>query len=116
MSRYRLVQAEKASYPVALLCRVLGVARTGYYAWIGRRSSRRGQANAALTERIRQVHSHTRGTYGAPRVRAVLAAEGRRPGCKRIARLMRLAGLQGRMRRRKQPRTTVANPSATPAP
>jgi putative transposase len=116
VSRFRFIQVEKAHYPVALLCRVLGISRAGYYAWVHRGTSRRGQANAVLIERIRQVHSQSRGTYGAPRVHAALAAEGRRSGCKRIARLMRIAGLQGCVRRRKHPQTTVVNPAAVPAP
>jgi putative transposase len=78
--------------------------------------SLREQANTALTERIRQVHTQSRGTYGAPRVHAALAAEGHRNGWKRIARLMRAAGLRGCVRRRKHPQTTVVNPAAMPAP
>jgi putative transposase len=116
VSRFGFIQAEKARYPVALLCRVLAVSSAGYYAWAKRGVSARVQANATLLERIRLVHSQSRGTYGAPRVRAILAAEGQRSGCKRITRLMRSAGLQGSVRRRKHPQTTVVNPAAAPAP
>jgi putative transposase len=116
VSRFRFIEAEKANYAVALLCRVLGISRAGFYAWTKRSASLRTQADIALTERIRQVHSQSRGTYGAPRVHAALVAEGQPSGCKRIARLMRLAGLQGCVRRRKHPQTTVVNPAAVPAP
>jgi putative transposase len=116
VSRFQLIRAEKADFPVALLCRVLGVSRAGYYAWAKRGCSARAQADAALTERIHQVHAESRGAYGAPRVHAALAASGSRHGCKRIARLMHAAGLQGCVRRRKRPQTTVVNPAAVPAP
>ena len=101
MSRFRFIAAEKASYPVALLCRVLGVSRAGYYAWRGRPPSARSVADAALSATICTVHRASRGTYGAPRVRAELAAgHGLRCSRRRVARLMRSAGLQGCHRRR----------------
>jgi len=56
VSRYRFIAVEKAKYPVALLCRVLHVASSGYYAWRHRQPSRRSQANAALTAQIRTIH------------------------------------------------------------
>ena len=116
MNRFRFVQAEKARYAVALLCRVVEVSRAGYYAWAKRELSPRAKADVALTVRIRQAHAQSRGAYGAPRVHAALAAAGNRHGCKRIARLMRAAGLQGCVRRRKHPQTTVVNPAAVPPP
>ena len=105
MSRYRFIAAEKAHYPVAVLCRVLQVASSGYYAWRHRQPSRRSQANAALTEQIREVHERSRGTYGAPRIHAELHA-GQPVSRKRVARLMRKAGLAGRRPRRFR-RTTI---------
>ncbi|MBV9325138.1 MAG: transposase [Chloroflexi bacterium] len=95
MSRYRFIAVEKAKYPVALLCRVLHVASSGYYAWRHRQPSRRSQANAALTAQIRTIHERSRGTYGAPRIHAELHAD-QPVSRKRIARLMRAAGLAGR--------------------
>src|SRR5262249_1647704 len=101
VSRFRFIDAEKASYPVATLCRVLGASRAGYYAWRRRPRSARAVADAALTETIGAVHRGSRGTYGAPRVRAELAAEhGVRCSRRRVARLMRRAGLVGCHRRR----------------
>jgi putative transposase len=116
VSRFRFIDAEKAAYPVALLCRVLTVSRAGYYAWAHRGVSARAQHDGELTEQIRQVHTESRQTYGTPRVHAELAARGVRVGRKRVGRLMRAAGLVGCRRRRRVVRTTVADPAATPAP
>ncbi len=115
MSRYRFIQAEKASYPVALLCRVLGVARSGYYAWARRGIPARATADRELTEQIARIHDQSRRTYGAPRIHAALRASGIRCGSRRVARLMRAAGLAGCHRRRRA-RTTVADAAAVPAP
>ena len=115
MSRYRFISAEQAHYPVALLCRVLGIARSGYYAWARRGVSARAQADEDLAAQIAQVHEASRHTYGAPRVHAALRAGGTVCGRRRVARLMRVAGLVGRARRRRA-RTTVADPAHLPAP
>jgi len=115
MSRYRFIDAERAVFPVTILCRVLGVARSGYYAWQHRGVSARDQANQDLTGQIGLIHQRSRGTYGAPRVQAELHAAGTRCGSKRVARLMRAAGLVGRSRRRRT-HTTVVDPSHMPAP
>ena len=84
------------------MCRVLGVSTSGYYAWRGRGPSERASTDAALMERIRTIHARSRGTYGVPRVHAELAAEGVLVGRKRVARLMREAGIQGISRRRRR--------------
>ncbi len=94
---------------------MLGVSTSGYYAWRGRGRSARCQADAQLTERIRTIHRTSRGTYGAPRIHADLAAHGVRCGRKRVARLMRAEGLVG-CHRRKRVRTTQREPRAVPAP
>jgi putative transposase len=109
VSRYRFIAVEKAQYPVAQLCRVLQVASSGFYAWRRRQPSHRALANAALTEQIRAIHERSRCTYGAPRVHADLRAGAKRVSRKRVARLMRVAGLVGRPPRRFR-RTTVADP------
>ena len=115
MSSFRLVDAEKASYPVATLCRMLGVSKSGYYAWRSRPPSKRSRQDAALTEKIRQIHSRSRETYGYPRVHAELRSLGIGCGRRRVARLMRAAGLRGCMRGKKR-RTTRRDPRAAPAP
>ena len=66
MSRYRFIRAERATYPVTVLCRVLGVARSAYYAWARREVSARAREDAALGAQIAAAHKRSRGTYGAP--------------------------------------------------
>ena len=83
-----------------MLCRVLHVSSSGYYAWRQHRPSARAQADAVLTEQITAIHQQSRQTYGAPRIHAELRAGGIRCGRKRVARLMRAAGIHGCHRRR----------------
>ena len=97
------------------MCRVLGVSPSGYYAWRTRPPSARSRTNAALLERIRTIHKDSRETYGSPRVHVDLVAEGHRHGRKRVARLMRAAGLVGASRR-KGCWTTRRDRDARPAP
>jgi putative transposase len=94
------VSQYQAVYPIAMMCRVLGVSPSGYYAWVNRRPSARAQLDATLTEKIRTAHAGSDGTYGSPRIRAELVAQGLRIGRKRVARLMRNANLAGVSRRR----------------
>jgi len=101
-------------YPIATMCRVLGVSTSGYYAWRNRQPSRRAQENAALLEQIMILHAWSRQTFGAPRIHAKLVEDGIQVGHNRIARLMRLAGIQG-VTRRKRRTTTQHNPEAQPA-
>ncbi len=74
MSHYRFIQTEQASYPTTLLCRVVGVARSGFYAWLRRDVSARQQADGVLTTQITSIHQQSRATYGSPRVHAALRA------------------------------------------
>jgi putative transposase len=97
------------------MCRVLEVSTSGYYAWRNRGPSKRAQKDAMLTEKIREIHHRSRGTYGSPRVHAALRDEGIRVGKKRVARLMKAADLKGASRR-KRPSTTNRKESAQPAP
>ncbi len=115
MSLFRFVDAEKACFPVALLCKMVGVSKSGYYAWRSRPPSKRSREDAVLTERILEVHQRSRETYGYPRVHAELCALGVCCGRRRVARLMRKAGLRGCVRGRKK-RTTRRDPRSTPAP
>jgi putative transposase len=97
------------------MCRVLGVSPSGYWAWRQRPPSERAQADAVLRERVVAIHEASRGTYGVPRVHAELAADGVRCGRKRVARLMRGAGIAG-VHRRKFVVTTKRRPDVAPAP
>lgn len=109
------MKANQANYAVTTMCRVLELSTSGYYAWLARKPSARAVEDAELTTQIQSAHQRSRGTYGAPRVRAELAASGRRVGCKRVARLMRAAALRGVSRRRSFT-TTMRDERARPAP
>src|SRR4029434_6212729 len=102
---FEFVTAHQAGHPVAALCRTLGVSPSGYYAWCKRPLSPRARADVELSAMIAGIHRESRGTYGAPRVHAELAAQGIHIGRKRVARLMRTAQLQGVSRRKF--RTTI---------
>ncbi len=95
---------------------MLGVSKAGYYAWRHRPPSAHAVADVALLKRVRTVHANSRQTYGAPRVHADLRAQGERHGRKRIARLMRDAGLVGACHRQGGPTTTRRDKEARPAP
>ena len=102
-------------YTVATMCRVLAVSASGYYAWRQRPPSARARADAELTARISAIHQYSRGTYGTPRIHEELLAAGIHLGRKRVARLMKAAGLWG-VSRRKWVTTTVRERGARPAP
>jgi putative transposase len=102
MRAFRLIEAEKATHSVPTLCRMLGVSRSGYYAWRGRLPSERARFDAVLSEKI---HRNSRATYGAPRVHAEPRALSIRCGRKRVARLMRRARLRGCSRGRRMKTT-----------
>jgi putative transposase len=115
VSRFAFVDRERARYPVNLLCRLLSVSRSGYYAWGCRGPSRRRLADGVLAERIRGFHTASRCTYGAPRIHDDLRDAGIRVGRKRVARIMREHGWQG-AHRRSWRHATIADPAAAPAP
>ncbi len=98
--KFDAIEAEKANYPVALMCRVLEVSRSGYYASRGRPESSRTKANRELAAKIHEVYDASRRTYGSPRVYAELRVEGHEVGRHRVARLMRREGLVARKKRR----------------
>ena len=97
------------------MCRVLGVSPSGFYAWRQRPPSARSRADAQLSLRMSAIHQRSHATYGALRVHAELAAEGIKVGRKRVARLLKKAGLVGASRR-KWIHTTVRDRNARPAP
>jgi len=105
----------QAVHPIATLSRLLEVSASGYYAWLKRKPSARAISDAALLDRIEAIHQKSRGTYGVPRVHAELKAEGIQVSRKRVARLMRQAGLAGASRR-KGCWTTIRDRDARPAP
>jgi transposase InsO family protein len=90
-------------YPIAQLCAALAVQRSGYHAWAARQPGPRAQADACLLPLIQQAHQESRQTYGSPRIRNWLRQRGARCGRQRITRLMQVAGLSSRLRRRFRP-------------
>jgi putative transposase len=98
---FRFIEAKRAEFAVSLSARLLGVSRSGFHAWRRRPPSERALSDAWLTERIKEIHAASRGTYGSPRVHAELRRQGIRVGKKRVERLMRAAALSGDHRRRK---------------
>jgi putative transposase len=98
--RFAFIGAEKAAFPVRLLCRTLQVSRAGFYAWHTRPPAPRTRADERLGLEIAAIHAESRQRYGSPRVHAELADRGCRTSRKRVARLMRGRGLAARRRRR----------------
>jgi putative transposase len=109
------MRAHQADYPIAMMARVLDVSTSGFYAWRKRGPSKRARQDAWLLERIETSHEESKGTYGAPRIHAELRDQGIRVGRKRVARLMREAGLAG-VSRRRGTRTTIRDDQRRPAP
>src|SRR3954463_9547719 len=97
---YAFIREHVADFPIQIMCEVLGVSRSGYYAWASRPESARAVEDRAVTAEIRPAHEDSRGRYGSPRVHATLRGHGRRVGRKRVARLMRGMGLSARRKRR----------------
>jgi putative transposase len=112
--RFAFIAAEKAHYPVRILCRCLQLAPSGYYAWRQRGPSLRRREDLELIRRLRVVHAINRQVYGRPRLHRALRQEGRRVSPKRVARLMRQAGLRAKGRRRF--RVTTDSTHAWPVP
>ena len=105
---FELVEAEKAHFPIGVLCDTLEVSRSGFYAWKTRPRSKRSKANELLAVQIAATHKRSRETYGSPRVQRALRKKGLRVGKKRIERVMRERGLVGAQKRRFR-RTTDSN-------
>jgi len=110
------MSANQAKLSVQSMCRVLDVSASGYYAWQGRAPSKRATQDTVLTERIRLLHAASDENYGSPNIHADLRDEGTRVGRKRVARLMKVAGLRGISRRRSFVVTTQRDRRQRPAP
>ena len=108
--RFAFIEAEKALFPIRVMCRVLQVAVSGFYAWRKRPKSVRARRDEALAVKVRALHQTSRGTYGSPRVCRDLRAEGEGVGRKRVARIMREQGIRGCPPRRFR-KTTDSNHS-----
>jgi transposase InsO family protein len=108
--RYVCIDRRRNQYPVKMMCRVLKVSRSGYYAWRVRPESERSKTDRQLTQIIRRLHTDSKGVYGSPKITADLRDESYRHGRHKVARLMRLAGLRGCPKRRFRV-TTQRDPS-----
>jgi len=113
--RYGFIEAEKATFPIRLMCRVLHVTRSGYYRWRRAEESMRSHSDRALVVHVRSIHAASRGTYGSPRVWKQLRNQGMRCSKKRAARLMREAAIRG-VKATFQKQTTRADKSKVAAP
>lgn len=116
MTVHPFIEAEKhGGHSVKRACELLQVSRAAFYARRTAKPGPRAVRDTGLTEKIAEVHERSRGTYGVPRVHAALQRQGEDCGRRRVARLMRDAGLQGRHRRRRRP-TTIPDPWAAARP
>jgi len=112
--KYATIERGRERYSIQMMCRLLGVSRSGYYAAKTRPESSRSKQDRELMVQIKRVHATSRGVYGSPRVQAELAADGHHAGRHKVARLMRLARLCGCPKRRfrvttqRDPRHAVA--------
>jgi len=110
VSTYRIISAERASFPVSVMCEVLGVSRSGFHGWVSRAPSNRELSDAWLTSRITEIHERARGVYGSRRVQAELRlGQDIRVSRRRVRRLMRQAGISGLVKV-KRGRTTIRVP------
>ena len=98
--KFLYIAAEKARYPVSLLCRALRVSRSGFYAWTARHERAHDQKDAKLTGEIKTVYEKHQKRYGSPRIHRELRRKGIRVARKRVARLMKAEGMAARKRRR----------------
>jgi transposase InsO family protein len=114
--KYQFIDEHRDQFVITVMCRVLSVSRSGYYAWRKRPVSPREMANNILFEQIKQAHQKSRQTYGSPRIRAELAAQGIQCGLNRVARLMRLNGLSANQKRAFKVKTTDSNHNQPVAP
>ena len=114
--KFRLIEDQRDTFPVRVVCDVMGVSPAGYYAWRGRPESPRKVANRALLTEIRRVHTTHRGQYGAPRIHAALRADGQTASRSRVERLMHHHGIRARTPRRFRVRTTDSHHDLPIAP
>lgn len=103
---YQMISHHQDQYAIATMCRALAVSISGYYAWRARTASQHTQDDTRLRAEIRALHQASRGLYGSPRIHAALERAGTRVSRKRVARLMREAGLHSQRRVRRRPHTT----------
>jgi putative transposase len=99
--KYQFIEQHKHEFPIVVMCKILGVSESGFYAWRKRPTCQCKQENAQLTQEIRQVFVMHRGRYGSPRIHIELKDQGRRISRKRVARLMREADMSAKRKQRR---------------
>ena len=114
--RYQYIREHREEFSVKRMCQLLGVTRSGYYAWRADKHSPREKANLELVEQIRSEFKHSRRTYGSPRIQVALQRKGVACGRHRVARLMRNEGISPQKRHKWHPVTTQRQPGVIPAP
>jgi len=107
--RFEFIQAEKVNYPLVVLCRVLLVSTSGFYAWASRDLSDQQLRREALAKKAKAAHEASRGTYGSPRVTRELRKAGESVSEKTVARIMREEGIAARKKRRFKATTDSKN-------
>jgi len=113
---FQLIDETRDDFPVEALCDVLGVSKSGFYAWKSRPVSARAREDAQIVAEIREAHRESKGTYGSPRVHAVLRGHGRHIGKSRVERLMHAYAIRGAIAPKRRPRTTDSNHGMPIAP
>ncbi|MBX3260097.1 MAG: IS3 family transposase [Labilithrix sp.] len=98
--KFAFIASKEVAFPVLAMCKVLGITRSGFYAWKKRPRSARAQVDAQLAVEIAATHEKSRKRYGSPRIHRALRKKGVCGGAKRIARLMRERGIVARQKRR----------------
>jgi putative transposase len=114
--RYQYIREHRQECSVKRMCQLLGVTRSGYYAWQPEKVGRRELENRVLVEQIRVEYKISRQTYGSPRIWASLLGQGASCGRHRVARLMRKEGIRPPKRHKRYPVTTQRQPGIIPAP
>jgi putative transposase len=104
--KFAFVKEHRVSWPVVAMCRVLQVSRSGFFAWLKRRASRRSQRQRELVEKIRIAHQENRKLYGSPRVHRALLVDGQTVSRNTVAKLMRQEKIRAKSRRKFVPKTT----------
>ncbi|MEM7372430.1 MAG: IS3 family transposase [Bacteroidota bacterium] len=112
---YEFIKTHKEEFPIGKMCKVMGVSRSGYYHWLNRGQSKRAKENRSLLAQIRQIHQKSHGRYGSPRITEALRRVGKVASRPRVARLMKAAGIQSKVKK-KYKQTTDSNHELTIAP
>lgn len=113
--KFAFIEAHRADWPIAWMCHVLDVSRSGFHAWRTRAPGARALRHEQLTAQVRAAHQAHRKVYGSPRVHQLLLAQGVKVCVNTVAKVMRLAGIAGKKRGKFVPRTTESSMTQRPA-